>query len=337
MATPIAADLPIRWAILGAGGIAGKLARDLSASKSNVLAAVAARSLPKATAFAAEHGAERAYGDYEQLVSDPDIDVVYIATTHPHHRDQALMAIAAGKSVLIEKPVCLNAADTRQVFQAAAAAGVFAMEAMWMRLNPLIRAASRFIEDGVIGEVRSVSAEMALGLPFDPAHRLYDRANGGGALLDLGIYPLTFAWIFLGRPNDLRFTGSVGSSGVDETVAMLCDYDSGATAQLFCSAPVPGPYRGLIQGTEGWIRTEGRFHRPTGLTVHTREDELLVTDPLDPDLPGYLPQIEEVERCLRAAELSSPLVPPIESIAIMMLIDDIRASLGVSYPGEQSG
>ncbi|MDQ2837533.1 MAG: Gfo/Idh/MocA family oxidoreductase [Actinomycetota bacterium] len=334
MASLIPDDRPIRWGFLGAGGIAGKLAKDLARSPSNVLAAVAARSAERARTFADQNGAERSYDDYRRLVDDPAVDVVYIATTHPHHREQALLAVQAGKPILIEKPVCLNAADTSEVFQAAATAGVFAMEAMWMRTNPLIRTAQTLVAQGAIGELRSVSAEMTLGLPFDPAHRLYELANGGGALLDLGIYPLTFAWIFLGKPTDVRSTGKVGASGVDETVAMLCDYPGGATAQLLCSAPVPGPYRGLIQGTDGWIRFEGRFHRPTGLTVTTRQQQRVIDDPLDPELPGYLPQIEEVERCLRAGELTSPLVPPAESIAIMTVLDELRAGLGVRYPGE---
>ncbi|MGI8666776.1 MAG: Gfo/Idh/MocA family protein [Jatrophihabitans sp.] len=330
----IAADRPVRWGFIGAGGIAAKLAGDLARSQSNVLGAVAARSADRAAAFAEQFGAASSYGDYRRLVADPEVDVVYIATTHPQHREQALLAISAGKPVLIEKPVCLNAADTAEVFHAAAAAGVFAMEAMWMRTNPLIRTAQKLIADGVIGDLRSVRAEMSLGLPYDPTHRLYDPANGGGALLDLGIYPLTFAWIFLSNPAEVRFSGQLADSGVDETVAIQCDYDSGATAQLWCSASVPGPYRGLIQGTDGWIRTEGRFHRPAGLTVTTRDGQTTVDDPLDRQLRGYLPEIEEVERCLRAGALSSTLVPPDESIAIMAVLDDIRAGLGVRYPGE---
>ena len=254
--------------------------------------------------------------------------MVYVATTHPYHRDQALLAIEAGKPVLVEKPVCLNAADTRQVFDAAAAAGVFAMEAMWMRTNPLIRTAQQLISDGVIGEIRAVRAEMSLGLPYDPSHRLYDLANGGGALLDLGIYPVTFAWIFLGKPDEISYWGQLGAGGADETVSLQCRWAGGAFGQLWCSAPVPGPYRGLIQGTDGWIRTEGRFHRPSGLTVTTRDGQRTVPDPLDPQLPGYLPQIEEVERCLRAGQLTSELVPPADSIAVMELLDENPGRLG---------
>jgi predicted dehydrogenase len=334
MATPITDDRPLRWGFLGAGGIAGKFARDLDSSPSNMLAAVAARSQDRAQAFAERHGGGRGYDDYRAVTEDPDVDVVYVATTHPYHREQALLAIEAGKPVLIEKPVCLNAKDTREVFEAAKNAGVFAMEAMWMRTNPLIRKAQQLINDGAIGQLRSVRVEMSLGLPYDPGHRLYDLANGGGALLDLGIYPITFAWIFLGKPDQLDYTGELCETGADSTVAMQCRWADGSYGQLWCSASIPGPYRGLLQGTDGWIRTEGRFHRPSGLTVQTRDEQYLVPDPLDEQLPGYLPQIEEVERCLREGRLTSELVPPAETIAIMEQLDEIRAGLGVRYPGE---
>jgi predicted dehydrogenase len=329
-------DRPVRWGFLGAGGIAGKVALDLAATPGNVLAAVAARDLDRAQDFAGRFGAARAYGDYRALVEDPEVDVVYIATTHPMHREQALLAVGAGKPVLIEKPVCLNAGDALEVFGAAEAAGVFAMEAMWMRTNPLIREIQRLIADGAIGEVRSVRAEMGLGRPYDPAHRLYDLANGGGALLDLGVYPATFAWLFLGKPEAMAVTGTLAPTGADATVALQCGYPDGRDAQLWCSVPVGGPFRGLILGTEGWLRTEGRFYRPTGLVLHNAEGERRFADPLDPLLPGYRPQIEEVERCLRAGLLVSELVPPDDSVAILELLDAARAEFGVRYPGETS-
>jgi len=216
----IAEDRPVRWGFLGAGGIAGAVAQDLAATPGNVLAAVAARDAGRAADFASRFGPARSYGDYRALVEDPEVDVVYIATIHPMHREQALLAIEAGKPVLIEKPVCLNADDAAAVFGAAEAAGVFAMEAMWMRTNPLIRQAERLIADGAIGEVRSVRAEFGLGRSYDPAHRLYDLTSGGGALLDLGVYPATFAWLFLGKPAALAVTGTLAPTGADATVAL---------------------------------------------------------------------------------------------------------------------
>lgn len=326
-------DRPIRWGFLGAGGIATKVAGDLARTSGNELAAVAARDPDRAAAFATRFGAGRSYGDYRRLVEDADVDVVYVNTTHPRHREQALLAIEAGKPVLIEKPVCLNAADTRAVFEAAEQAGVFAMEAMWMRTNPLVRQAQSLVADGAIGEVRSVRAEMSLGLPYDPTHRIYDLANGGGALLDLGIYPATFAWLFLGKPDSVDVAGDLAPTGADATVGLQWHYRDGRQAQLACSASLPGPYRGLIQGSAGWIEFHGRFYIPSAITVGTADGSRQTFEE-GPESVGYCPEIAEVARCLRAGELTSPLVPPAETIAIMELLDEARATLGVRYPDE---
>jgi predicted dehydrogenase len=334
MAVPAPEDAPIRWGILGAGGIAGKFAADLIRTPGNTLAAVGARQPDRAAGFAARFGAPRSYGSYRELVDDPGLDVVYIATTHPGHHEQALMTIGAGKAVLIEKPVCLNARDAREVFQAAAGAGVFAMEAMWMRTNPLIRKAQELVAGSAIGELASVRAEMGLGQPYDPTHRLYDLANGGGALLDLGVYPVTFGWIFLGRPQSVAVTGALAPTGSDATAAMQWSYPDGRDAQLWCSAPIKAPYRAIVVGTEGWIRAEGRFHRPSALTVMMGELESRIDDPLGSDTNGYGPEIAEVARCLRAGLTESPLIPAADTIAILELLDGARAELGVRYPGE---
>ncbi len=330
----IDADRPVRWGFLGAGGIAAKVATDLARTPDNELVAVAARDAGRAADFAGRFGAGRSYGDYTELVADAEVDVVYIATTHPRHKEQALLAIEAGKPVLIEKPVCLNATDTREVFQAAEKAGVFAMEAMWMRTNPLIRQAQSLIADGAIGAVRSVRAEMSLGKSYEPEHRLYDLANGGGALLDLGIYPVTFAWMLLGEPDSVDVTGERVATGADATVALQWGYRDGREAQLWCSAPLPGPYRGLVQGTTGWIEFHDRFYRPSGFTLGSADGHTQTFDE-GADSPGYRPEIAEVARCLRAGLLTSPLVPPADSIAIMDLLDRARAALGVRYPGEE--
>src|SRR5450631_3519178 len=182
-----ASDAAIRWGFLGAGGIAASMAADLH-NGNNILHAVAARDEGRAAAFAARFGASRSHGSYRAVIEDPDVDIVYIATTHPFHRQLALSAIEAGKPVLVEKPLALNAADARQVLTAARDNAVFAMEAVWMRANPLIVKAQAMVASGVIGDVLAVQADFSITLNFDPKHRLYDLANGGGALLDLGIY-----------------------------------------------------------------------------------------------------------------------------------------------------
>lgn len=334
MPQAITEDRPIRWGILGAGRIAEQVGLNINLSSGNVIAAVAARSSTRAADFADRFDVAGSYGSYQDLVNDDQVDVVYIATTHPSHRELALLAIEAGKAVLIEKPVCLNASDAKRVLAAARSADVFAMEAMWMRTNPLIRRAQELLAEGAIGEVAGVRAEFGLGLPFDPGHRLYDLDNGGGALLDVGIYPVTLAYLLLGRPDAAHTYGTLSSTGSDDIVHLEWGYHGVPKAQLWCSASVAAPNQAVIYGSNGWIRFESPMFRPSGLTVHSGADEYWVEDPLAGIGAGYGPEVEEVERCLRAGLLQSPLVPHADTIAILELLDQARAVLGVKYPSE---
>jgi predicted dehydrogenase len=296
----------------------------------NRLYAVAARDADRSAAFATRFGARQSYGDYRTLVEDPDVDIVYVATTHPFHREQALMAIEAGKHVLIEKPLALTAAHAREVLTAARDKGVFAMEAVWMRTNPLILKARDLVTRGVIGDVVAVHADFSIEVAFDPTHRLYDLSNGGGALLDLGIYPLHFAWLFLGHPDFQQVLGTLSPTGSDTTAAVQWGYKSGATAQLRCATTAWTPGRATIAGTRGAISVEPWFLAPERLVVTTSEGESRI----EGGDTAYGPQIEEVERCLRKGLLESPLAPHADSIAILDLIDRARADLGVRYPAE---
>jgi predicted dehydrogenase len=339
MAAKLAEDRPVRWGILGAGAIAATVAADIRDAEGCVVGAVAARDAGRAAAFAGQFPGAVSYGSYEALVADPDVDVVYIATTHPGHREQALLAIDAGKPVLIEKPVCLNAAQTQEVLAAARQADLFAMEAMWMRTNPLIRQAEQLVADGAIGELLGVRAELGLGLRFDAGHRLYDLANGGGSLLDLGIYPVTFGYLFLGQPDEVRTTGTLAPTGSDDRVSMHWGYPNGTGARLWCAASVSAPNQAVIFGTEGWIATEGAFVRPSGLTISQGDpnnggEQRHLPDPTGGRGNGYGPEIAEVARCLRAGLIESPLIPHADTVAVMTLLDQSRAALGVTYPGE---
>lgn len=327
-------DRPIRWGIISAGRIATSVASDIAMTPGNEVAVVGARDLDRAWALADNYAGARAVAGYPAVVEAPEVDVVYVATTHPGHRDAALLAIEAGKAVLVEKPLCLNAADTRAVFQAADRAGVFAMEAMWMRTNPLIRKAEELIHDGAIGAVRGVRAEFGIALPYDPTHRLFDLGNGGGALLDLGIYPVTFAYLFLGKPDRVVASGRLAPTGADESMGLMLSYADSSTAQLWCSASAAAPNSATIYGSKGWIATEGQAHRPSGLIVHTADGEYRIPDPIEDEGHGYGPEIAEVARCLRAGLTESPLIPHADTIAIMELMDDARRQVGVRYPGE---
>jgi len=327
--SPLSAGRPIRWGFLGAGGIAASMAADLGHGNHR-LYAVAARDADRAAAFAARFGASHSHGDYRAVVEDADVDIVYIATTHPFHRELALMAIDAGKPVLVEKPLTLNAVHAREVLNAALDKGVFAMEAMWMRANPLILKAQDMVAKGVIGDVVAVHADFSIELAFDPTHRLYDLANGGGALLDLGVYPIHFAWLFLGRPDTQQVVGTLSPTGSDATVALQWGFNSGATAQLRCATTASTPGRATIAGTTGSISVEPWFLNPERLVVTTSEGESRV----EGEHTAYGPQIQEVERCLREGLPESPLAPHADTIAILELIDQARADLGVRYPAE---
>jgi predicted dehydrogenase len=327
---------PLRWGILGGGAIAATVGADIAATPGNVLQAVGARDADRAAAFAAAHGVARSYGSYAELLADADVDVVYIATTHGQHRDHALMALAAGKPLLVEKAFTLNAAQAREVVADARARQLFCMEAMWTRLNPLIRQAVQIANSGRIGEVVAFRGDLSRHFPYDPAHRLFDLAAGGGALLDLGIYPVTVAWLLLGRPDTVQAVASMSPTGSDVTTAMQWRYADGRVAQLYCSAAGDSPFAALINGTAGWIRVEPRIHRPERLVVHDAAgEEIIEGEPAVGN--GYGLEVAEVARCLRAGELESPLVPLDETVAILEVLDETRRQLGVRYPADEEG
>lgn len=326
-------DRPVRWGILGAGRIAGTVGAEIIATPGNEVVAVGARDAARASAFAARLDIPRSYGSYAELAADPDVEVLYIATTHGQHYEQALLALDAGKALLVEKAFTLNARQAREVVDTARSRGLFCMEAMWMRLNPLIRAARDAAASGRIGTVVSVHADLSTRFEYDPAHRLYDLAAGGGALLDMGIYPATFAWLFLGRPDTVQAAGSLSPTGSDATVAMQWGYRSGSFAQVSSTALAQTPLSGVVSGTDGWISIGTPLARPDRVVVHDGAGDEVLTH----ELPGrgYRPEIIEAARCLRTGELESPLIPLDETVAILEVLDDVRAQLGVRYPADE--
>jgi predicted dehydrogenase len=323
---------PIRWGILGAGGIAGTVGAEIAATPGNEVAAVGARDADRAAALAARLGAPRSYGSYAELTADPDLDVVYVSTTHGQHHEHALLALRSGKPVLVEKAFTLNAREAREVVGEARSRRLFCMEAMWMRLNPLVRTAQDVAGSGRIGELISVRADLSARFEYDPAHRLFDLAVGGGALLDLGIYPATFAWLFLGRPDTVAATGLLSPTGSDASVAMQWGYEGGRFAQIASTTLGHNPLAGLIAGTAGWILVDGRVNRPTSITIHDATGDEVLPDTLSG--LGYGPEVVEVERCLRAGELESSLVPLDETVAILDVLDGVREMLGVQYQAD---
>lgn len=324
---------PIRWGILGAGGIATTVGRDIATTPGNAVHAVGSRYAERAAAFAAANDVPTWYGSYDELVADPDVDVVYIATTHGQHHDHALLALHAGKPVLVEKAFTLNAAQAREVVAEARERKLFCMEAMWTRFNPLIRHAVEIAHSGRIGDIVAFRGDLSRYFVYDALHRLYDLAAGGGALLDLGIYPATVAWLFLGRPDTVQAQAALSPTGSDITTVTQWGYANAALAQLYCSAAGESPFAALVNGTAGWISIEPRIHRPARMLVHDGDGDEVITAEQEPG-NGYRHEVREVARCLRAGELESPLVPLGETVEILEVLDEVRRQIGVRYAAD---
>ncbi len=323
-----------RWGFVGLGRIAENVATELvSVVEGGELYAVASRSLPRAQAFAARHGSERAYGSYRQLLADDLVDAVYIATPHPQHHAIALAAIDAGKAVLVEKAFTATVAGTVEVVATARAAGVFVMEAMWTRFQPAVTALRQFLAGGELGEVRSVIAELGLARPFDPSDRLWDPAQGGGAMLDLAVYPVSFAQlVFGGRPSSVQVTGSLAENGVDAESSILLGFGDGhAVASSSLLSRLPGAAH--INLTAGRIHVPPRFHHPDRFVVYGLDGvdespgrEVVVAA----NGRGYSHELVEVQRCLAAGLTESPVMPLDDTVAVMEILEAALGMLGVT-------
>lgn len=326
----------IRWGILGLGNIAHTFVAGLQAVPDAAPVACGSRSAEKAETFGAKRDIPNRHGSYAALVADPEVDAIYVATPHPMHREDCLLALAAGKPVLCEKPFTVNAAGSAQVFAAAQAAGRLVMEGMWSRFLPHVRKTEELIAAGAIGDVRMVQADFAFRGQFDPASRLFDPALGGGGLLDIGVYPLSLAHLLLGIPTEITGVATLGATGVDESAVMALAFPEGRMAAISCGIRVRSLHEATILGTDGSIRMHTSWWRPTHLTL-TRaghDDECI-------DVPhvgnGYNYQVVEFNRCLREGLLESPLRPHADTLAVMRVMDALRAQWGLFYPMERNG
>ncbi len=322
----------IRWGILGAGNIAGAFADAVNAHTRAQLVAVGSRNHDRAERFATAHGIPTTHIGYRDLVEDPHIDAVYIATPHSEHRDNALLAIAAGKHVLVEKAFTRNAAEAEEVFAAARAAGVFVMEAMWTRFLPHVAALHQVIDAGEIGEVVSLTADHGQAFAFDPASRLFDPALAGGALLDLGVYPVSFAHDFLGVPDSVQAVGQLTTTGVDGQISMVLSYGERTQATLSTTMWARTPTTAAISGTEGSIVVAGSFYTPTSFRVERRDGRTWTFD--QPQQRGLQYEAAEVARLVADGAVESPLLTWDDTLAVLRTMDAVRAQVGVVYPGE---
>ncbi len=307
--------MTITWGILGTGWVAGVFTEDLLLAGHRV-AAVGSRDPRTAAAFADRHGIGRAYGSYAELAADDGIDVVYVATPHASHHAHARMCLEAGRAVLVEKPLTTDPADAAELAALARDRGLFLMEAMWTRFNPVVVRLRNLVTGGRIGEVRAVHADFSIAHAFDPAHRLWDPELGGGAVLDLGVYALSLVSMLLGRPDSAVAVAVPAPTGVDANTGILLGHASGAVALLHCGLQAESPQRATVVGSTGWIEVRAPFFRPTGLVLHrpgAAPEQYSVTLPGH----GYTYQADEVARCLNVGLVESPMMPLEESISVL--------------------
>ncbi|MDX6358850.1 MAG: hypothetical protein QOH37_1904 [Nocardioidaceae bacterium] len=320
--------------MLAPGGIAHDWAAALHARTTSRVVAAGSRSLERARAFASEFGAGRAHGSYEALVADPEVDAVYIASPHSSHHEHAMLALRAGKPVLVEKAFTRNAAEAVEVVEAARAQGLLAVEAMWARFLPHYDVVRRCLEDGLLGEVTAVAADHGQLLYPDGPQRLADPALAGGALLDLGIYPVSFAHLALGGFSDVRATGTLVETGVDAGETIAVTGPGGAIGTLSSTMLAKTPCTASISGTAARLEIDGWFYQPNVVRL---------LDPDDRELDRYEPpsrehglayEAAEFARLLSAGRTESDLLPLDETVVLMRVLDEVRRQLGVRFPGE---
>ena len=328
-------DKAIRWGILGTGKIAQAMAAALRDVPGAQLVAVASRSVDGAARFGAQFDIERCHGSYQALADDPGVDVVYIATPHTLHADNALMCLNAGKHVLCEKPFTMNAREAQTVIKLAHQKQLFLMEAMWSRFLPAVQEAQRLIASGAIGTVQQLQADIGFVANFPPEHRLLNPALGGGALLDIGIYPLSMAAFFLGPVAQVQTLAEMGPTGVDEQAVFSLLHDGGGSSSCACTMRALSPTELTITGTLGRIRLPGRFYKPDHLVVEPMNGERrVVAAPYIGN--GYTHEAMEAMRCIRAGLLESPLMPHAETLALMTVLDTMRAQVGLVYDADHA-
>ena len=331
----------LRWGVVATGNIAERVTEDIARLEDAVLQAVSSRRQATAEDFANRFGFARSYYDddgvagYDRLFADGDVDVVYIASPHAQHYAIARRALEAGKHVLCEKSMTINAREAEDLIELARSRNLFLMEAVWTRFLPCINRIWELVASGELGEINWVQADLGFPAPYDPASRLWDPAAGGGALLDLTVYPLTFALGALGYPETVHAVGSLNADGVDTQNALTLGYASGALAQLTSSLVSSCPRTAVISGTKGWLRTGSPLHNPVEITVvpHMGEERVERFPQVG---NGYTYELREVTRCIQSGLVESPTMTWADSLRTMRLFDAARAQMGVLYRNDEA-
>ncbi|MCC6483511.1 MAG: Gfo/Idh/MocA family oxidoreductase [Armatimonadetes bacterium] len=321
----------IRWGILGAGGIARKMAEALNALPDADLAAVGSRDIEKARKFASECGIAKAYGSYAEMAADDNLDIIYVATAHPYHKDCTVLCLEHGKAVLCEKPFAVNFAEAEQMVETARKQKRFLMEAMWTRFLPVMERARQMVSEGAIGELRMLQADFGFRAGWDPSGRLLNPQLAGGGLLDVGVYTVSLASWFLGAPEHIASLAHLGQTGVDEQCAMLLGYGGGEVAILSSAVRTNTQHEAVLMGSEGMIRIPN-FWRATRMTVTKGDETETIEMPLA--INGFEYEAEECMRCIRQGKTESEVIGLNETLSIIRTMDEIRSQWGLKYPME---
>ena len=320
------------WAILGPGGIATAFAKDLALLDGHSIGAVGSRSLANAENFAAQFGG-KAYGSYEALVHDPAIDAVYVATPHPAHHDNVIMALNAGKPVLCEKAFSVNAVEAQAMVDAASQNKVALMEAMWARFLPHYAKVREIVASGVLGPIHSIHADHGQRLADQGISRLVEPSLAGGALLDLGIYPISFAHMILGNPTSITSTAVMTDKGVDAQTSMIFSYNNGAQAVLTTTMIEQTPCRAVVAGLNGWLEIDRTFYNPASMRV-VMNDGSVIEYPNTYTGHGLREQAETFKQLVQSGKLESEILTWKDTVDIMKSMDTVRQQIGLKYPFE---
>ncbi|MBN1540908.1 Gfo/Idh/MocA family oxidoreductase [candidate division KSB1 bacterium] len=323
-----------RWGILGTGKIAYAFAHGLAYVEDADLVAVGSRRQETADSFADRFKIPRRHGSYEALADDPNVDIIYVSSPHSEHCRDTLLCLDHGKAVLCEKPFAINAAESERMIARAQENGLFLMEAMWMRFLPVMEQVRKWLQAGEIGSIEMVAADFGFQAEFDPQWRLFNPELGGGALLDVGIYPVSFAFMVMGQaPVALQTQAIIGTTGVDELTSMLFRYDSDKQALLSCSNRCEMSHSAYIYGDQGQIYVHPAFWRGQRATLKKQNRSITLDLPFHGN--GYYHEAKHVQACLQKGETTSPLMPLDETLVIMRTLDAIRDQIGLIYPMER--
>jgi len=321
----------IKWGIIGLGNIAHQFSKDLLKVKDAEIYAVASRNIEKAKAFASQYNAAKSYAWYEDLLKDAQVDIVYIATPHNLHKDLSIQALINNKHVLCEKPVALNYQEASEIIKVANSTGKFFMEAFWTRFNPSVREVLDKVLQGEIGEVKYINADFAFKVD-NPQGRMINPENGGGSLLDMGVYPLFLSYLILGKPKKILASANFFDSGVDSQTSMILHYNT-AQAMLHSSFVSPSNMVATISGTEGRINLNSIWHETQGYSLVKNNHTVEYAYPTIGK--GFTYEIKECHQCIKNNKQESSLWSHQQSLDLIFIVDEVRRQTGLKFTSEK--